>query len=83
MPITLIPVPNVPKLRPGDDLAAALIAACDGAGLAPADNDVLVLAQKIVSKTEGRYVDLATVDPSDRGARRSAPRSTRTRAWSR
>ena len=66
MPITLIPVPNVPKLRPGDDLAAALIAACDNAGLAPADNDVLVLAQKIVSKTEGRYVDLATVEPSER-----------------
>jgi coenzyme F420-0:L-glutamate ligase/coenzyme F420-1:gamma-L-glutamate ligase len=66
MAITLIPVPNVPKLRPGDDLAAALLAACDNAGLAPADNDVLVLAQKIVSKTEGRYVDLATVEPSER-----------------
>lgn len=66
MPITLFAVPNIPKLRPGDDLAAALIAACDAAGLAPAGRDVLVVAQKIVSKTEGRYVDLATVEPSER-----------------
>jgi coenzyme F420-0:L-glutamate ligase / coenzyme F420-1:gamma-L-glutamate ligase len=66
MPVTLIAIPNIPKLRPGDDLAAALIGACKAANLALADQDVLVVAQKIVSKTEGRYVDLATVEPSER-----------------
>ena len=66
MPVTLFPIPNIARLRPGDDLAAALIAACEAAGLALADQDVLVVAQKIVSKTEGRYVDLATVEPSER-----------------
>jgi coenzyme F420-0:L-glutamate ligase/coenzyme F420-1:gamma-L-glutamate ligase len=66
MPVTLFAVPNIPRLRPGDDLAAALIAACEAAGLALGDQDILVVAQKIVSKTEGRYVDLATVEPSER-----------------
>ena len=66
MPVTLIAIPNIPKLRPGDDLAAALIGACKAANLALADQDVLVVAQKIVSKTEGRDVDLATVEPSAR-----------------
>ena len=72
MPVTLFAVPNIPRLRPGDDLAAALIAACDAANLALADRDILVVAQKIVSKAEGRYVDLATVEPSAR-ARSSSP----------
>jgi coenzyme F420-0:L-glutamate ligase/coenzyme F420-1:gamma-L-glutamate ligase len=66
MPITLFALPSIPKLRPGDDLAAALIAACEAGKVTPADRDVLVIAQKIVSKTEGRYVDLATVEPSER-----------------
>ena len=53
-------------VRPGDDLAALLIAACEQGALAPADGDVVVVAQKIVSKAEGRYVDLAQVRPSAR-----------------
>jgi coenzyme F420-0:L-glutamate ligase/coenzyme F420-1:gamma-L-glutamate ligase len=64
--VTLSPIPNVPLVRPGDDLAGMLIAACEQGALAPADGDILVLAQKIVSKAEGRYVDLATVRPSPR-----------------
>ena len=59
-------------LRPGDDLASALIAACEASALAPADGDVLVVAQKIVSKCEGRYVDLATVQPSEQAQRLAA-----------
>lgn len=65
MSVTLIAIPHIPRLRPGDDLAAALIAACEAADLTLADRDVLVVAQKIVSKTEGRYVDLVTVEPSE------------------
>ena len=64
MVVTLTPVPRFPMVRPGDDLARLLIAACEGSALAPADGDVVVVAQKIVSKAEGRYVDLAQVQPS-------------------
>ena len=68
MVITLTSVPGIPMVRPGDDLAALLIAACEQNTLAPADGDILVVAQKIVSKAEGRYVDLAKVRPSARAA---------------
>ena len=68
MVITLTSVPGIPKVRPGDDLAALLIAACEQNALAPGDGDILVVAQKIVSKAEGRYVDLAKVRPSPRAA---------------
>ena len=64
MAVTLTPVPRFPMVRPGDDLAALLITACEQGALAPADGDVVVVAQKIVSKAEGRYVDLAQVRPS-------------------
>src|SRR5262249_59063366 len=46
--------------------AGRRIAACERNALAPADGDVVVVAQKIVSKAEGRYVDLAKVKPSPR-----------------
>ena len=64
MAVTLTPVPRFPMVRPGDDLAALLITACEQGALAPTDGDVVVVAQKIVSKAEGRYVDLAQVRPS-------------------
>src|SRR4029453_13255943 len=66
--ITLTPVPDIPLVRPGDDLAALLIAACERNALAPADGDILVMAQKIVSQAEGRYVALAKIRPSPRPA---------------
>ena len=75
MAVTLTPIPDIPMVRPGDDLAALLIAACERSALAPADGDVLVVAQKIVSKAEGRYVDLADVQPV--GARARARRRGR------
>jgi coenzyme F420-0:L-glutamate ligase / coenzyme F420-1:gamma-L-glutamate ligase len=64
--ITLTPVPDIPMIRPGDDLARLIIAASEKNGLAPADGDILVVAQKIVSKAQGRYVDLAKIRPSPR-----------------
>jgi len=57
---------GVPLVKPGDDLAAIALAAYAATGLAPADGDVLVVAQKIVSKAEDRAVDVATVEPSER-----------------
>jgi coenzyme F420-0:L-glutamate ligase/coenzyme F420-1:gamma-L-glutamate ligase len=66
MTVTLTPIAGIPMVRPGDDLPALLIAACERNALVPLDNDILVVAQKIVSKAEGRYVDLAEVRPSPR-----------------
>jgi coenzyme F420-0:L-glutamate ligase/coenzyme F420-1:gamma-L-glutamate ligase len=56
-------VHGLPEIRGGDDLAA-IIAAAVAAGPALADGDVVVVTQKIVSKAEGRLVDLTTVEPS-------------------
>jgi coenzyme F420-0:L-glutamate ligase/coenzyme F420-1:gamma-L-glutamate ligase len=55
---------GLPLVAPGDDLAALLAAALRRSQINPADHDILVVAQKIVSKAEGRIVDLSTVVPS-------------------
>jgi len=64
--LTLTAVPGIPLIRAGDDLGAILIAALVASGLALRDEDVLVIAQKIVSKAEGRTLRLADVRPSAR-----------------
>ena len=55
---------GVPLVQEGDDLAAIALAAYAATALSPADGDVLVVAQKIVSKAEGRIVEVASVEPS-------------------
>ncbi len=55
---------GIPEVRPGDDLAAFLVEALRAGGRAIEPGDVLVVTQKVVSKAEGRIVDLATVEPS-------------------
>jgi coenzyme F420-0:L-glutamate ligase/coenzyme F420-1:gamma-L-glutamate ligase len=70
--ITLAAIPDIAMVQPGDDLAALLISACERSALLPADGDILVVTQKIVSKAEGRYVDLAKVQPSARAQRLAA-----------
>jgi coenzyme F420-0:L-glutamate ligase/coenzyme F420-1:gamma-L-glutamate ligase len=62
--LQLIALPGVPMVAPGDDLATLVIEAYGRAGLEPADGDVLIVAQKIVSKSENRYVRLRNVSPS-------------------
>ncbi len=54
---------GVPAIRPGDDLARVALDAMQANGLDFADGDVLVMAQKIVSKSEGRQVALGSVVP--------------------
>jgi coenzyme F420-0:L-glutamate ligase/coenzyme F420-1:gamma-L-glutamate ligase len=61
--LALFAPPDLPLVRQGDDLGALIITALERAGRTLADRDVLVVAQKIVSKAEGRMVDLATVTP--------------------
>lgn len=65
-PLRLSPLPGLPLIAPGDDLADLVWQALAKAGLTLRDGDVLVLAQKVVSKAEGRWVDLRTVTPSPR-----------------
>ncbi len=55
--------PRFPAVLPGDDLPSLIIDALAARGLEPRDGDVIVLAQKIVSKAEGRLVNLASVEP--------------------
>ena len=64
--LTIIGLGGVPVVLPGDDLAQITIAAFQATKLAPEDGDVIVVAQKIVSKAEGRFVDVASVTPSER-----------------
>jgi coenzyme F420-0:L-glutamate ligase/coenzyme F420-1:gamma-L-glutamate ligase len=64
--LTLIPITGIKLVEPSDDLVAIAIAAFAANGLVPEAGDVLVVAQKIVSKAEGRYVDVTTVEPSER-----------------
>jgi len=64
--IELHPLSAVDEVLPGDDLAQLLSAALRAAGLVPGRNDVLMVTQKIVSKAEGRFVDLASVTPGAR-----------------
>ena len=64
--LALTALPGIGEVRPGDRLADVIAAALDGAGLAPAAQDVIVVAQKVVSKAEGRFVTLDEVSPSPR-----------------
>jgi coenzyme F420-0:L-glutamate ligase/coenzyme F420-1:gamma-L-glutamate ligase len=63
--IEVIALDGIPEVAPGDDLAALIVEASRSAGMTVHEADVLVVTQKIVSKAEGRLVDLATVEPSD------------------
>lgn len=59
-------VPEFPLIGAGDDLAGMIVERLRASGQEILDDDVVVIAQKIVSKSEGRLVDLATVTPSQR-----------------
>ena len=62
--LTLIAVPDFPLVEPGNELASMICDACLKAGIALSEGDVVVIAQKVVSKAEGRYVNLGEVVPS-------------------
>ena len=61
-----IALPGLPLIQPGDDLAALIRAAIERAELPLDDGDVLVVASKLVSRSEDCFVDLDAVQPSDR-----------------
>ena len=56
--VHLIPIPGLPEISPGDDLAELISQSCEKGSIEILDGDVLVVTQKIVSKAEGRLVDI-------------------------
>jgi coenzyme F420-0:L-glutamate ligase/coenzyme F420-1:gamma-L-glutamate ligase len=64
--LTLTPLQDIPLIRQGDDLADIIVNALEHSNLTLEDHDIFVLAQKVVSKAEGRMVNLETVSPSPR-----------------
>jgi len=66
MTLTLTPLQHIPIIRQGDRLADIILNSLRNSNLELQSNDILVLAQKIVSKAEGRMVNLSDVTPSQR-----------------
>jgi coenzyme F420-0:L-glutamate ligase / coenzyme F420-1:gamma-L-glutamate ligase len=64
--VTYTALPGIPLIEPGDDLCVIIPNAARAGGIEPQPGDTLVIAQKIVSKAEGRYVDLTKVTPTPR-----------------
>ena len=66
LPIQILPIGHIPEIRPGDNLPRILLAAAKKSRLSFQQYDILVLAQKIISKSENRLIDLTTITPSQR-----------------
>jgi coenzyme F420-0:L-glutamate ligase/coenzyme F420-1:gamma-L-glutamate ligase len=62
--LVLNALPDIPLVHTGDDLANIILDGLTRAGINIEDEDIIVIAQKIVSKAEGRWVNLAAVKPS-------------------
>jgi len=66
MALIITPISKMPLIQPGDDLADIILSALQVNQINLRDGDILVLAQKIVSKAEGRLINLTAVIPSKR-----------------
>ena len=64
MTLTLTPLKDIPLIRQNDELADIIVSSLDRSNITLEDNDIFVLTQKVVSKAEGRMVNLATMIPS-------------------
>jgi len=71
-PVHIIPLTGLPEVAPGDNLARLLIEATQRQKLVLRQGDIFVVAQKIVSKAEGRIVHLDSIKPSERAERWAA-----------
>ena len=63
MAVSVIAVEGLPEITEGDDLAAMVVQSAAASGEPVASGDIVIVTSKIVSKSEGRTVDLDTVDP--------------------
>ena len=70
--IEIIGIHGIPEVHPADDLTGLLLAALRGSGETLSSGDVVVVAQKVVSKAEGRIVALGDVVPGERALRMAA-----------
>lgn len=64
MPLILTPLSGIPMVRPGEDLRSIILEALERNDISLQEGDIIVLAQKVVSKAEGRIVNLETITPS-------------------
>jgi coenzyme F420-0:L-glutamate ligase / coenzyme F420-1:gamma-L-glutamate ligase len=70
--LVIQPLGGIPLVKAGDDIAGLILSALNVSGLALVTGDILIIAQKIVSKSEGRSVSLSSVVPSDRAKQLAA-----------
>jgi coenzyme F420-0:L-glutamate ligase / coenzyme F420-1:gamma-L-glutamate ligase len=63
--LTILALPGIPLIQQGDDLATVILEALERADIGLEDGDALVISSKIVSKSEGRFVDLRTITPGE------------------
>jgi len=66
MPLTLTPLLGIPIIRQGDNLADILLGSLPASQIELQKDDIFVIAQKIVSKAEGRMVNLERITPSEK-----------------
>ena len=64
--LTLTALSGIPLLSPGDNLVSIILQSLKQSNLSLKSGDILVIAQKVVSKAEGRYARLADINPSER-----------------
>lgn len=64
MPVSVIPLKGIPIIQPGDDLVGFTLDSLNSMGLSPEDKDIYVYSHVIVSRSEGKLVDLNDVEPS-------------------
>src|SRR5260370_6985404 len=72
VPIELMSVAGLPEIREGNDLARLIVGAARNASVAFHNGDILVIAQKVISKAEGRLVRLSTIEPSPHASQLAA-----------
>jgi coenzyme F420-0:L-glutamate ligase/coenzyme F420-1:gamma-L-glutamate ligase len=65
-PLVYTPLEGLPLVQAGDDLVSLLLTSTQMMGLTIQDGDIIIVAQKIVSKAEGRLVNLSEVEPTSR-----------------
>ena len=64
MTLALTAIQSIPVIKPGDDLAGIILTALKTSNLTLENGDILVLAQKIVSKAENQFVNLVDIQPT-------------------
>lgn len=67
--VQIMPLRGIPRVRPGDNLAVHLLDASGRNGVSLEDSDIIVVTQKVVSKAEGRLVEVEKIKPSPKAIR--------------